>query len=391
MEKKKGKNLKFLRENNTREVLKHLALNGDSSRIKLSKELGLSKMTITNIVNDLQSSGYVYESDVCDRENMGSTGPKPIMLRVKQNRLMSIGIYLTREKLICALSDIASGEIFVDQREFGPNGTREGYISIIIAMVEKVLNYDNELNGKVLGIGVACSGYVQTDTGVLLPDRSWEEPIPLKEILEERFPYKVYIADDVYSATVGEQLYGFGKISKNYMYIAISEKIRMSIVNNGRIMNDESGFIAELGHVSVDPNGPECQCGGHGCLNGYASIPSLLKAGGAKTMDELMELCLGEDQTAQKCMEKFISSFTMILSNLTKIFDVDYIIFGHEGSMISKGILNKIQSNLNNTYYEHKKNDWIIVTSTFGTLAGLRGATSLVFERFFEGEIDWTY
>ena len=108
-------------------------------------------------------------------------------------------------------------------------------------------------------------------------------------------------------------------------------------------------------------------------------------------MDELMELCLGEDQTAQKCMEKFISSFTMILSNLTKIFDVDYIIFGHEGSMISKGILNKIQSNLNNTYYEHKKNDWIIVTSTFGTLAGLRGATSLVFERFFEGEIDWTY
>lgn len=98
MEGKKGKNLKYLRANNTREVLRHLVLNGDSSRVRLSKKLGLSKMTITNIVNDLQKGGYIYESDTYDKENAGSTGPKPIMLRVTQNKLTAIGISASREK-----------------------------------------------------------------------------------------------------------------------------------------------------------------------------------------------------------------------------------------------------------------------------------------------------
>ena len=138
---KKGKNLRYLRENNTREVLKYLALNGDCSRIKLSKELGLSKMTITNIVNDLLKSDYICESEFVNRENVGCTGPKPILLSVKRNKIIAIGVFVSRERLICSLSDIASGEFYVDQYKLDLSNVSKTFVSDVCLIVQKALDY----------------------------------------------------------------------------------------------------------------------------------------------------------------------------------------------------------------------------------------------------------
>lgn len=386
---KKGKNLRYLRENNTREVLKYLALNGDCSRIKLSKELGLSKMTITNIVNDLLKNGYIFESEVTGKENVGCTGPKPIMLSVKRNKLIAIGIYISRERLICSLSDIASGEFYVDQYKLNLENIKSTFINNISHLIEKALEYLGEMRKYIIGIGVATVGLVNNCSGTLVRSTDFlgDTEIPIKEILEQKYHIPVFASNDAQAAIIGEQLYGYGRKYSNYLYLGITHGIGSAVISEGKLITGRKGFAVEAGHMSIDYNGKRCDCGNRGCLELYASLPVLLEKSGTGSIDELIECYEKGESKAVMVMDEFIKAVSIALTNLTNIFDVEIIIFGHEGSLISASILERIQKNVNQSTFVNGEKEVKIVTSTFGTLAGLRGASSVVFSKFFEGEI----
>lgn len=389
MNNKKGKNLKYLRENNTREVLKHLALYGDSSRIKLSKELGLSKMTITNIVNDLQNNGYIYESGEPAKENQGITGPKPIMLSIKRNRIMAIGVYASREKIICSLSDIASGELYVAQKKVDLTTVKETFIDDICTLIENVLCYNESLNQNIIGIGFATVGLVDIHTGTMIrsTDYMGNQKIEVKKILEERFHIPVYASNDMQAAVIGEQLYGYGRDCGNCLYLGITHGLGAAVISQGKLITGNRGFAIEAGHMSIDYQGKQCNCGNRGCLELYASLPVLLRKSETNSLDELLDAYEQKAEKAIKVIEEFIHVVSIGLISLKNIFDVEIIIFGHEGSLFSQNILEEIERNVNAQKFTFNEEKVRIVTSTFGPLAGLRGATSIVFKHFFNGEI----
>nr|WP_297938603.1 ROK family transcriptional regulator [uncultured Lachnoclostridium sp.] len=388
---KKGKNLKYLRENNTREVLKYLALNGDCSRIKLSKELGLSKMTITNIVNDLLKSGYICESEAISKENMGCTGPKPIMLSVIRNRIIAVGIFVSRERLICSLSDIANGEFYVDQYKLDLANVKTTFISDVCNLIQKALDYLGDKRQYVIGIGIATVGLVDNCTGTLVRSTDFlgDLEVPIKDILEKEFQIPVFASNDAQAAIIGEQLYGYGRKNSNYLYIGITHGIGTAVISGGKLITGRRGFAVEAGHMSIDYNGEPCDCGNRGCLELYASLPVLLSKSRTSCLDELLEHYEKKEATAVNVINEFICAVSIGLTNLTNLFDVEIIIFGNEGSLFTRDILDLIQKNVNEYTFMNRGKQVEIVTSTFGTLAGLRGASSIVFEKFFNGEIKW--
>lgn len=389
MNNKKGKNLRYLRENNTREVLKHLALNGDSSRIKLSKELGLSKMTITNIVNDLQKNGYICESGELAKESIGTTGPKPIMLSVTKNKIMAIGIYISREKIICSLSDIAGGEIYVNQLKVVLPISGYTLIEKVCILIEKALSYDSNLNEHIIGIGIASVGLVDIHSGTMIRSTDFlgSEKIEVKEILEEKFHIPVFASNDMQAAIIGEQLYGYGRNCSNYLYLGITHGLGAAVISEGKLITGNRGFAIEAGHMSIDYMGEACDCGNRGCLELYAGLHVLLRKSQTETLDELLELYEQNDERAVEVIQEFIHVVSIGLVNLKNIFDVEIIIFGHEGSLFTKEILGEIEKNVNGQTLMRSEKKVKIVSSTFGPLAALRGATSVVFKQFFSGEI----
>lgn len=387
---KKGKNLRYLRENNTREVLKYLALNGDCSRIRLSKELGLSKMTITNIVNELIKSGYIYESESLNRENAGNTGPKPIQLSVRRNKILAVGVFVSRERLICSLSDIASGEFYVDQYKLNLSNIKETFVSDVFQIIQKALDYIGEDKKSIIGIGFATVGLVDNRTGTLIRSTDFlgDTEIPIKDILEERFQIPVFASNDSQAAIIGEQLYGYGRKYNNYMYIGITHGIGTAVISDGKLISGRRGFAVEAGHMSIDYKGDLCDCGNRGCLELYGSLPVLLSKSRTQSIDELLENYEKGVAIAVRVIKEFIKAVSIALTNLTNLFDVEIIIFGHEGSLFSRGILDEIQKNVNEHTFMNRREPVQIVSSTFGTLAGLRGASSIIFEKFFHGEIN---
>lgn len=388
---KKGKNLRYLRENNTREVLKYLALNGDCSRIKLSKELGLSKMTITNIVNDLLKSDYICESEFVNRENVGCTGPKPILLSVKRNKIIAIGVFVSRERLICSLSDIASGEFYVDQYKLDLSNVSKTFVSDVCLIVQKALDYLGDMRKYVIGIGMATVGLVDNCAGTLVRSTDFlgDSEYFIKDILEERFNIPVFASNDAQAAIIGEQLYGYGRKYSNCLYLGITHGIGSAVISEGKLITGRRGFAVEAGHMSIDYNGAKCDCGNRGCLELYASLPVLLSKSRTRSLDELLEHYEKRETTAVNVINEFIRTVSIALTNLTNLFDVEIIIFGHEGSLFTRDILDSIEKNVNEHTFMNRGKQIKIVTSTFGTLAGLRGASSIVFEKFFNGEINW--
>ena len=128
-------------------------------------------------------------------------------------------------------------------------------------------------HSSLVGIGIAQAGPTDSQTGMLynppnLP--GWNE-FSAKPILEEHFLLKSSHGNDATLAAFAEYAYGAGRGVSNMIYITVSTGIGGGIIINNRLYSGGRGFAGELGHITIDPNGPNCACGSVGCLETLAS------------------------------------------------------------------------------------------------------------------------
>lgn len=145
----------------------------------------------------------------------------------------------------------------------------------------------NDAVGKIHGIGIGApnanyfSGIIED--GVNLP---WPTPIPLADIVFEKFQIPVAITNDANAAAIGEMTYGAARGLKDFIMITLGTGVGSGIVINGQMVYGHDGFAGELGHVIMKRNnGRLCGCGRTGCLEAYASA-----TGVARTAREYLEI-----------------------------------------------------------------------------------------------------
>ncbi len=145
----------------------------------------------------------------------------------------------------------------------------------------------NNAEGKIHGIGIGAPNanyFTGTiEDGVNLP---WPTPIPLADIVSDKFGIPVAITNDANAAAIGEMTYGVARGLKDFIMITLGTGVGSGIVINGQIVYGNDGFAGELGHVIVKRNnGRACGCGRTGCLEAYASA-----TGVARTAREYLEI-----------------------------------------------------------------------------------------------------
>ncbi|MEF9924521.1 MAG: ROK family protein [Muribaculaceae bacterium] len=145
----------------------------------------------------------------------------------------------------------------------------------------------NDATGKVHGIGIGApnanyfTGIIED--GVNLP---WPTPIPLADIVSQKFGIPVAITNDANAAAIGEMTYGAARGLKDFIMITLGTGVGSGIVINGQMVYGHDGFAGELGHVIMKRNnGRLCGCGRTGCLEAYASA-----TGVARTAREYLEI-----------------------------------------------------------------------------------------------------
>lgn len=135
----------------------------------------------------------------------------------------------------------------------------------------------SSLEVAALGVGVGCGGPMKWPGGDVSPLNipGWRD-FPLRDRLAERFGLPVRIHNDAICLTVGEHLAGSGRGADNVLGMVVSTGVGGGLVADGRLINGASGNAGHIGHVVVDPDGPQCACGGRGCLEAVARGPALV-------------------------------------------------------------------------------------------------------------------
>jgi glucokinase len=144
---------------------------------------------------------------------------------------------------------------------------------------------------KIAGIGIGVPGIISAKEGIvrLSPNLPGWEDIPLRARLMESFQYPVHVENDANAYALGEYWFGAGKGSSCMVCITLGTGVGGGIILGGDIWRGADGMAGEVGHITVNPDGPLCPCGNRGCLERYSSATAVIEmahaaaAGGGNT------------------------------------------------------------------------------------------------------------
>ncbi len=157
------------------------------------------------------------------------------------------------------------------KRVFSPDGADAQYeIETMIALGKALID-----GQEIERIGISFGGPVDYESGIVRLSHhvtGWEN-IPLQQMFESEFGVPVRVDNDANVAALGEYQFGAGQGVADMMYLTVSTGVGGGWVLNGRSWRGHEGMAGEIGHMTVDPNGPLCLCGKRGCVERYASGP----------------------------------------------------------------------------------------------------------------------
>ncbi len=271
MTRKEGKNQDDLQRLNRSLVMRLIHKMEVCSRAELAKQSGLTKASITVITQQLIDAGVVKEVGLIS----GEKGRRSIGLTLELDRYLCIGIRLTRQNIHAGLFDIA-GEIYAEEeRAISEHATPEDAMNLVKELVRNlILRSDSR---AILGIGLALPGpiiYEENSMAFMSAFPGWEN-VNVKEILYEEFRMPILLEHDALCFAQSEWRKCDQDDYRLLLCVLAGQGVGAGIIDGGRPVRGALGCAGEIGHMSLNPSGPRCDCGNYGCMEKYASTLAL--------------------------------------------------------------------------------------------------------------------
>jgi len=236
------------RNKNATTLLRLLLKQDSISRVDLSRMTGLTKTTISSIINEFIALGVVEESSIISTGNVGKT---PIPLHIRTDAVYTIGVHLGRQKVKTVLMDarmnIISRKEGLSYEGIGPKRVLERlFLSIDDSMKDA-----EKHNIKVGAIGIGVPGPLDAETGVVRHPpkfKGWKD-VPLGKIVYERYKLPVWIENDANVGALAEKWHGGGKDLKNFVYVLVNEGIGAGVVIDDELYQGAYDYVGEIGHT----------------------------------------------------------------------------------------------------------------------------------------------
>lgn len=269
------------RAHNRAVVLQHLFQSGPESRAELARTTGLTRVTMSALVEDLMNEGLVIELGREDRP--GKVGKRATLVGLSEETWQIAAINLTNDGVLSGAILTLGGRIVHRLQEQSALPQGDAGIDSLTNFCHKVTD---TADCQILGVGVSSPGIITPDGTVeQAPNRGWYG-VPLAQILEERLSLPVHVANDANCAALAEYTFG-GAQGDGLLRIVIGHGVGAGIVAAGALMQGSENAAGEIGHVTIvdDRDGPDsplgpaqlCACGRRGCLETVLSEPALRK------------------------------------------------------------------------------------------------------------------
>ncbi|MGD2157082.1 MAG: ROK family protein [Anaerolineales bacterium] len=270
----------------------------------------------------------------------------------------------------------------------------------LIELIESIWVHDKE----ILSMGVAAPGPLDLDKGMVLaaPNIPKWVDFPLKKHLEDHFGIPVALGNDANLAALGEWKFGAGQGHRDIVYLTVSTGIGGGVISNNQLIQGARGLASELGHITIEPNGPICSCGKMGHLEAVASGPAIVRwvtkqlSKGARSIhsskkDELTARSIAEaarsgDSLSQTAFERAGTYIGRAIADLLHIFNPTAVIIGGGVSQSGDLLMKPIKLSMRKyVFSEHFLEDLKVSTASLGDDVGLLGALTIARQCSLDG------
>ena len=314
----------------------------------------------------------------------------------------SIGVDLGGTKLEVAHID-AQGR--VRQRLRKPTNVKGGPSAIIEDVIASVWTLRETADSPPAGVGVGVAGQVEKETGkvTFAPNLDWRD-VPLQADLQRSIGLPVIVTNDVRAATWGEWLHGAGRGCDDLLCMFVGTGVGGGVVSGGRMLAGCNNTAGEVGHITVDMNGPPCSCGNRGCLEALAggwAITRLARETVSADPDGgrlLLEMAggfieeinvatvaravRGGDPMARQLMDRAASALIAGASTLINAFNPCRLILGGGVIMGVPELIGRIDKGVRGQALAAACASLIVLPAGLRTDAGVIGAAALAIRTF---------
>ena len=333
----------LLKEINRARILEILRQERTVSRPGLAELTGLSRATVSLLIDTLLQTGIVREAGL----GASSGGRPPVLLEFQPGAVSAIGARMRDYQWNVLLTDLDA--VPQDHEEVKMTETSaEAAVSALVTAITRV----TERNGsrRILpAVGVGSPGLVDMRRGVIESaiDVGWFD-VPLRDMLQSQLGLEVYVANRSKVGALGERWRGAGVGTQDLIYISIGTGVAAGIIHQGELYIGTNSSAGELGHVTIIPDGPLCPCGNHGCLQQLVSDPAL--AGRARQLlrestdgilferygtkpealnaTAVFEAAEADDDLALSVLEETAEYLAIAVGNLVNLFNPEMIVLG---------------------------------------------------------------
>lgn len=395
-QRRRGTNLPKMGDFNQSVILEAIRRARDGlSRTELVDVTGLSAQTVTNITRRLLDDGLIEEAG---RTIQGPGKPRTT-LRLRADSRMSIGVHLDPAMMTFVLLDLAGVVMARNARRMPADDARR-IIGAMAGAIEELIAGSGVERELITGIGVATPGPLDAGRGTVIDPpklRSWHR-VPLRDALAEETGMRVTLEKDTAAAAVAELWTGDHPAEGSFLFVYLGIGIGTSLVLDGAVVRGTSHNAGEVGHLIVDPDGPECACGQRGCVEVVCTPQAIVeraeRAGvfdddrvgsDAESVDaRFSELCAraeSGDDAASVVLDEAAVHISVLISVLTNLLDVDRVVLGGPfWSRLADVLLSRLPSLLNRRSATRAVRDLPVHGTVVGDDVGAVGAGCVVLD-----------
>ena len=382
----RGKNLTSSKQYNRGLLLQLIATGAADKRMELAGITRLTKMTISNIITEFMELGLVEESEM---EFTESCGRNPVRLQIAKKAPKLLGLLVFRSRVEGVICDLSLNILHRECIRFD-SLTADELVKNCKTVIDKLLFKES----NILGIGISAIGPSDLNRGMILnPTRFYGiRNVPILELVRARYPYPVFFDHDNNGAALAEKLYGLAKKTEDFIFVGASDGIGSGIVSGGHLYHTSCGIASEIGHITIDRNGPVCSCGNRGCLEVYASTFAVLgrlrKATGLDL--DFQQFCALEgNAAADQVFSEVMEEMAIVLTGVVNLLEPQMIILGHDCIDWKERDVKRLEMLINEHSMIRGIQSVSVKKSYFGKNALVLGAASIVADQIFSGKLLW--
>ncbi|NYI78161.1 ROK family transcriptional regulator [Nocardioides panzhihuensis] len=368
-----------LRVANRSQVLDLLGRSAPVSRAELAQRTGLSRSTVSSIVQELLASEQIVETTGAALPRGG--GRPPSLLTVNGAPGTLVGVDIGHRHVRVAVADLAAKPLAEHEIRLDADNSPIETIDRAAALVRECLATAgiDPRTDRVLGVGMGIPGPVDPHSGIVVSPilANWIDLTPGDE-LARRLGMPVHVENDANLGALAEVAHGAARDVDDVIYVKASSGIGAGLILAGELFRGVTGIAGEIGHVRFDENGPICRCGNRGCLEkafGGSRLVELLQPAYAETLsvERLLELAQEGDIRVNRILDDAGRAVGRVLADLCNHLNPALIVVG-DTMRDSESFVLGIKDSIDRFTQPDTAAALDVVPSELGENAGVMGA-----------------